>query len=232
MWEGNLDPMNWSELPDGLWRLFLFSLWLGISMRMLIVTRADGILSSQPHVGSRSARLTPRASAGSGPSRAAWSFAWAIWGYGVLATFLSAFFNSETILELPWSSVCLLFAAGFLLLIAGPKAVNSALEEAEPMDSHGSDKLTDAYAVHRHLKVLGYYWISLGLVTWSTIFAVFAMWSTESTETIAVAGEMSALIIATASAGFGIQLVNGRATIRRLLAELPTQTQRLDGDLA
>ena len=100
------------------------------------------------------------------------------------------------------------------------------------MDSHGSDNLTDAYAVQRHLKVMGYYWISLGLVTWSTIFAIFAMWSTESTETIAVAGEMSALIIATVSAGFGIQLANGRATIKRLLADLPAQTHRLDGDLA
>jgi len=57
MWEGNLEPMNWSELPDGLWRLFLFSLWLGISMRMLIMARADGILSSQSDIDSRSVVL-------------------------------------------------------------------------------------------------------------------------------------------------------------------------------
>lgn len=93
------------------------------------------------------------------------------------------------------------------------------------MDSHGSDKPSDAYAVHRHLKVLGYYWISLGLVTWSTIFAISAMWSTESAETIAVAGEMSALIIATVSAGFGIQLANGRATIHSLHSD----SQSADG---
>ena len=151
-------------------------------------------------------------------------FAYGIWGYGALATFVGSITRADGI-ALPSGGTLALLALGLLLLSLAPSAARSSLHEAEPMDPHGSRELADAYAVHRTTKASGYYWLTLALVTWTSSVAVLSTWTGESAGEVVLFIEAAALLIAIGGAAFGIQMAGGRARIKHRLDELTAEQQ-------
>ena len=214
-------PLSLGLRPEELTRLFLFALWFGLAMRLLVVVRGDLAQGTMTDGGPRSATLTSR---GAAPlSTSSWLFVYGIWGYGALAVGVRSFTGEAGGLASPTGGALLLLALGLLLLSLGPAAVRSSLQEAEPMDPLGSRELADAYAVHRSTKTTGYYWLTLVLVTWMSLVAVLGTWMGESAEGVAVFIEAAALLIAIGGAAFGIQMASGRVRIKHQLDELTVE---------
>lgn len=84
-----LPSLRFSLAPVDLFRLFLFSLWFGLAMRLLQVSRYDGDTRTSALEGPRSA--SPASRSGVSPvSAGSWRFLWGIWWYGVVAVVAAA----------------------------------------------------------------------------------------------------------------------------------------------
>lgn len=193
-------------------RLFLFAVWFGLSIRLLVVSRASDAVS-RPAARQRSARLTSRVLSQRIP-RASWLFAWTLWGYGATVTMILAA-TAERLVNL--GTAVVLELVGLALVLGSARAVQAISYDPEPLDLAGSRELADAYAVHRSVKAATYYWLTLALVMWLAVAANVALAVDDPSAMVIGVLESSALVIAISGVVAGIGLSTARAGIQRTL---------------
>jgi hypothetical protein len=212
------DVLRFDFSPDAVVRLFLFALWLGLGTRYFVATRGQDRLTSEVR-GPRTATLHSRAGT-STVSRGAWAFVFAIWTNGVVVVSVGAAMRGGGIPAGSAAIAVALSLASLALAACAPAAVRAVERDPEPAAPFASQRLANEYAVHRHAKCTGYYWLTLAVVTWVSLAVCAALLTDASASTVGYAVEASALAIGVVGSGFGISLVEGRSRIRGLLAAL------------
>jgi len=217
-----IQSLRFSAAPTDLFRLFLFSLWLGLSARVLQASRTDRGEVGWPEGAMRSASSASRASA-SPVSARSWLFTWGIWWYGAVACLISLLVADPGSREGPWAATLLLLSVALALVWWGPSRVDATLLEAEPADPSGSRELADSYAVHRSKRASGSYWLTLALVAWMSSTVVVAVWVPEWPSPLRLITELTAFSIGIGGAAHGLEVSARsrrlRRTLTRLLAE-------------
>jgi hypothetical protein len=215
------DALRFDPSLDAVARLFLFALWLGLGARYLVATRGQDRLSLATR-GPRTATLHSRAGSSS-VTHGAWAFVFAIWTNGVVVVSVGTAMIGRGIPTSNATVAVALTLVSLALAVCAPAAVRAVERDPEPLDPLASYRLANEYAVHRHAKCAGYYWLTLAVVTWVSLAVSAALLTESLASPLGYALEASAFAIGIVGSAFGIRLVEGRSRIRGLLDGLRTE---------
>jgi hypothetical protein len=144
----------------------------------------------------------------------------ATWTYGALVVVAGPSLTG-------WGASAGSVAAGVALSIVSlalatgaPAAVRAVETDPEPTAPLASPRLANEYAVHRHAKCTGYYWLTLAVVMWIALAVSAFLLTPTLPPSLVYALEASAFVIGALGSAFGLRLVAGRSRLRKILDAL------------